>query len=89
MYEKEIVSELEKMDGKTICLLIDGMINFKIIIDKLKFEILHNILKLHDDHNNYFVFNTNQITKISVDKSIRISTDNDMIIFLKEIKNAY
>lgn len=89
MYENEIVSELEKLNGKLVDLSVEGMINTMITFNKLKFEIMHNMLNLQDNNNNYFIFNTNQITQVCIDKSIKIVTDNDIIICINERKNAY
>ena len=89
MFENEIVSELGKMKGKSIDVLLEGVVNSKITFEKLSFDILCNILNLHDNKNNYFALNTNQIVNLIIDKSIKIITDNDILISIKEIKNAY
>lgn len=89
MYENEIISELEKISGKSVDLSIEGMISSRVTFDKLKFEILHDYLNLRDNNNNYFVLNINQIVKLIIDKSIKIVTDSDIIISIRERKNAY
>lgn len=88
MYKNEITSELEKMSGKMTELSVEGFINSRIVFNKLKFEFIHDIIKLYDDSNNYFLFNINQIIKFCADQIVKIVTDNDITIFIKE-KNAY
>lgn len=88
MYENEIISGLEKINGKKIVLSICGFLNAKMILDKLNFEIIHDILKVYDD-NNYFTFNINQIVKVNFNLDFEFITDSDITISIKEIKNAY
>lgn len=91
MCKDEIVSELEKMNGKVTDLSVEGTINSRITFNKLRFEFIYDILKLYDDsenNDNYFVFNINQIIRFYSNQIVKIVTDNDMIISIKE-KNAY
>lgn len=87
MCKDEIVSELEKISGKEADLSVEGSINSRITFNKLKFEFIYDTLKLYDDSDNidnYFIFNLNQIIKFYSNRIVRLVTDSDMIISIKE-----
>lgn len=87
MCKDEIISELEKMNGKMIDLLVEGAVSSRITFNKLRFEFIYDILKIYDDSengNNYFIFNINQIIRFYTNQIVKIITDNDMIISIKE-----
>ena len=88
MSDDEIASELDKLNGKMIELLVEGMITLKISFNELKYELVHDILKIYDEDTNYFTLNINEIIRFYHHNILKIITDNDLIILLKE-KNAY
>lgn len=88
MLDDEIAFEFDKINGKMIDLLVEGAITFKISFNELKYELVHDILKIYDKDNNYFILNINEIIRYYHNNILKIITDNDLIILLKE-KNAY
>ena len=88
MSDDEISSKLDRINGKKIDLLVEGMITLKISFNELRYELVHDILKIYDKDNNYFTLNINEIIQLYHHNILKIITDNDLIILLKE-KNAY
>lgn len=89
MFEKELASELEKMNGHRVSLLTRGIIDTSFIINKLKYEIVHDILTIKGENLETFTFNTNQISKLSTNGCISLSTDSDLEIQINEIKKMH
>ena len=84
MTDDEIASELDCLKGKMIDLLVEGMINLKISFKEIRYEVVNDILKIYDNDNNYFTLNINEIIRFYHHNMLKIFTDNDLIILLKE-----
>ena len=84
MTDDEIASELDCLKGKMIDLLVEGMINLKISFKEIRYEVVNDILKIYDNDNNYFTLNINGIIRFYHHNMLKIFTDNDLIILLKE-----